>query len=474
VRLYIHLLLTLACLLLIACLNTFGFLSLVFLVPILFFFEQTVNIKVKFIGGFLLGASLVGLSFAGLVNLNVNVYVVLTFTIGFFYGLTTLLVNRGLQESFRQFHLFMLLISWVTIEYLASSFPLLKASAIPLSFGYAIINTPFSEITNVSGVHGASVFLLTFNYLTYLCLKKQWSSKYLYTSLGIVVALWFGSLFKVEEIHVSVPLRVALIEPGISRETDYLSNQNTSVSEALADELQTKTSGFSSDVAIFPESTLNIITDVEAFADTTKSHIIISGGSRTDDRRLLYNSVYTKDGQNKKWLRDKYILVPHFENNYTAGFEGFIPFKADGIDTLVLICWESVFESQIRLAVNRQQNVITVISNDTFADGTPTPQWHFRTSQLLAATLGRYVIYSSQKGPSGIFRYDGKEIIPTKVTKGVKQYKVTFDKSFLTLYRRFGDWIGPLCLVTFFISLYLFLNKILRSATYLRSSKRIH
>ncbi|NGP76845.1 apolipoprotein N-acyltransferase [Balneolaceae bacterium YR4-1] len=116
-------------------------------------------------------------------------------------------------------------------------------------------------------------------------------------------------------------------------------------------------------------------------------------------------------------------------------------FKADGVKTQALICYDSVFPSWVRRFVQDGAGFITIITNDGWWGNTSGHEQHFSYARLRAIEFRRWVVRSANNGISGIIDPSGSIKVETKYwTKTAFRYDVPIIYE-QTLYSRFGDWL---------------------------------
>jgi apolipoprotein N-acyltransferase len=110
------------------------------------------------------------------------------------------------------------------------------------------------------------------------------------------------------------------------------------------------------------------------------------------------------------------------------------------------ICWESLYAEISRHAVRQGADILVYLSDTTFARGTVTPWYHLRSSAARAIESGRFVVFASQSGPSGVVSPTGEWKIVTRPEGGFWYVDIPISGiAVITPFIRFGNWLGWLC-----------------------------
>ena len=156
----------------------------------------------------------------------------------------------------------------------------------------------------------------------------------------------------------------------------------------------------------------------------------------------LTNSVFsmTPDGA-LAGRYDKIHLVPFAEFGERAGRgPGLLPTPVG--DVGVAICFESAFPELARRSVAAGADVLAVVTNDAWFDGTLAPMQHAAIAPFRAVEEGRYLVRAANSGPSMIIDPHGRVIaaLPLGV-RGVLAARVA-PRHGLTVYTRYGYLAG--------------------------------
>ena len=132
-------------------------------------------------------------------------------------------------------------------------------------------------------------------------------------------------------------------------------------------------------------------------------------------------------------------------------------FDVDGHAVPALICYDSVYPDWVRRFVDREAAFLVVITNDGWWGNTSGHIQHYEFARLRAVETGRTVLRSANNGLSGVIHANGDVAVKTEYwTRDQFTYTVPVYQH-KTIYVRYGDWIGWLCLVLSAASLLLIL-----------------
>jgi len=121
----------------------------------------------------------------------------------------------------------------------------------------------------------------------------------------------------------------------------------------------------------------------------------------------------------------------------------------DSVKIGTIICIESIHPAHIRELVNKGTNVLVVITNDSWYDGSYGPYQHNIMSIARAIEHRRYLARCANSGISCFISPTGKIIsqAPQYHKAGVSFPVPLIDANELTIYARFGDVLPLLCLI---------------------------
>lgn len=257
--------------------------------------------------------------------------------------------------------------------------------------------------------------------------------------------LWSGWL---EATPADQKLRVALVQPNISqeekvqsvaaedeRERDRLVESHT----VILEELTTAEVTPEVDLVIFPESAYtDLLFSLDRFTRARVRRMmaasgadLLTGGTRVGlDEKMerierVWNSAWFVPANGGAWQSyDKIRLVPFGENLSYFRYLPFIGtmvavgefdrgkemtvFRTHGAAFSTLICFESYFGSQTRLAARNGAEFIVIITNDGWYGRSAGPAQHHAQSILRAIETRRPIARCAYTGISSIFDPSGR------------------------------------------------------------------
>lgn len=138
-----------------------------------------------------------------------------------------------------------------------------------------------------------------------------------------------------------------------------------------------------------------------------------------------------------------------------------LEFNKDGKSTKIasIICIESIYPDFCREFTNLGAEVLTIITNDAWYDGTPGPIQHYNIAKMRAIENRRYIARSANTGISGFISPAG---VSLKEAKQYSKEAISFEVPLLknkSIYVIIGDIFANILL---FISITLYLFVILQ------------
>lgn len=124
-----------------------------------------------------------------------------------------------------------------------------------------------------------------------------------------------------------------------------------------------------------------------------------------------------------------------------------------------IVCYESVFGQYVSEYIDKGAEVLCVMTNDGFWDGTPEPRQHFNIDRLRCIEQRRYMARAAYTGISGFINHRGEVIKASKnqERKVLKAQVIPMTKK--TFYKRNGDYLGRLAI---FLAIALFLSGLVK------------
>lgn len=129
--------------------------------------------------------------------------------------------------------------------------------------------------------------------------------------------------------------------------------------------------------------------------------------------------------------------------------------SGDSVRVGMIICIESIYPRFVSEYPMKGANILAVITNDGWFNGTPGPEQHYMIAVLRAIENRRYLARCGNTGISGFITPTGESLQHTNINE---QRAIAARLPLLssqTLYSRFGDWLPILSCVLIFVLLLL-------------------
>lgn len=127
-------------------------------------------------------------------------------------------------------------------------------------------------------------------------------------------------------------------------------------------------------------------------------------------------------------------------------------FGRKGIRTQPLVCYDSVFPSQVRKGVKKGANLLSIITNDGWWGDSPGHSQHVAYARLRAIETRRWIVRSANNGISAVISPTGNYTHKTSYwieRAFVASVQLLENKTF---YVRLGDWFAYVCILGALIS----------------------
>ena len=365
--------------------------------------------------------------------------------------------------------------AWVATEfargYLFGGFPW-----VPLGNSQVEI-LPVAQLASLAGVYGLSALVAFFNAGTVVALLSSGRARLAAGGLAggavLLVAVW--GAWRVADSALTregEPLQVGLIQGNIAQEDKWQPNEARRIFTthvAMTHEAVRR----GAEYVIWPESSTPFMLEedvageaaVRALAREVGVPMLIGSEElERDPTPRLYNAAFQ--------LAPDGATVAVYRKNHLVPFGEYVPFRrwlffvsplvdslaefAPGTSVALLpvgdrlvstaICYEVVYPSLVRQAVEGGSALLTSITNDGWYGDSSAPYQHFAMASMRAIEQGRYLARAANTGISGIVDPYGR----------VVQASRTFEEAALvgevrlltgrTLYSKTGDVVAYLAL----------------------------
>ncbi|MFC0322003.1 apolipoprotein N-acyltransferase [Gallibacterium melopsittaci] len=334
-------------------------------------------------------------------------------------------------------------ILWTFTEFLRgwlfSGFPWLQ-------FGYTQIDTFFASIAPFFGVQGITFVMvwlsaLVLNVIDSLFINKQrhWlltSSQALLAILLVGISYYSQQISFIKPNTTEKPLTITLVQGNIEQQLkwnpDYL-YQSLDIHKNLVESQLGK-----SDIIILPESVLPLlenqlepyITMLSRFSQQSHSAILLGTIYQKPNTEQLFNSLIALKPEQPYSIDNvprylKHHLVPFGEyiplswiknildipfSDMSEGPYTQVPLDVKGAKFANAICYEIIFDNQVRHSVQNGADFILTVSNDAWFGTSIGPWQHFQMARMRALELGKPLIRATNTGVTAFIDAHGKII----------------------------------------------------------------
>ena len=399
-----------------------------------------------------------------------------------------------------------LIFFWISMEYLHLNWE--------LAWPWLTLGNVFASFPNIvqwyeyTGVLGGTLWILILNLLLYTFFISGDNKYITYNVLILIIPIIFSFIIKSNlDYLVDEDVEVVIVQPNVDPYFDKFSRDAQQQLDDFINLSKTKITK-NTNLLIGPETVLqemiwenkieNAISIVKLkrlINEYPKLNILL--GSTTfkylgikkeiNSRKLkdntwynVYNSAILLKSDFSTSIYHKTKLVPGVEQiPYSFIFDKITDFTVDlggvsgslSIDNdkdmfecgelkiLPLICYESIFGDII---TSQKSNLIAIITNDGWWKNTSGYKQHHQYARLRAIEQRKSIIRSANTGISSIISPNGEIKVETNWDEATAINNLTSVNENITLYNKFGDYIGR---ISAFISILLLLTSVVKNKT---------
>ncbi len=311
-----------------------------------------------------------------------------------------------------------------------------------LSLGYAHLNTPLAGWAPITGVIGISFILsLTAGVIAeWIWRTDDVQSKKINLSIAACACAIFwivgGSLKNMTWAEPdSAPIKIGMVQPNVDQSTKLSFNSDTTI--AALDQLRDlSTDLWTNDWVVWPEAAiptsltyheaLPFLEEMNTKASENDTALFTGVIYEDRDKQKFYNSIaglgqgygfyhkrrlvpfgeYVPLEDQLRGLIEFFNLPTSFIHLGPQDQHGLI---AKGVRITPAICYEIVYPDLIAQAAKETQVLLSVNNLGWFLDSIQSKQF-MQMAQMRALETGRYLVYSTNNGPSAIIDNHGKII----------------------------------------------------------------
>ncbi|UUM31217.1 apolipoprotein N-acyltransferase [Vibrio japonicus] len=338
-----------------------------------------------------------------------------------------------------------------------------------LWLGYSQIDSPLANFAPIGGVELLTLLMvLSAGSIAYAFIKKQWMHLLipiviLSAGYGLKAANWVTP-------NPSSTTKLALIQGNIAQELKWVPSQRWPTIMKYTDLTR---ENWDADIIIWPEAAIpafefevsSYLSNLDSAAKLNNS-AVITGVVNQGANKQFYNSILTVG--NTAYGDYSYDMNQRYHKHHLLPFGEFVPFEkilrplapffnlpmssfsngefiqpnidANGKQMAPALCYEIIFNEQVRQNITEETDFILTLSNDAWFGRSIGPLQHMEIARMRALELGKPVIRSTNNGVTAVTDYKGNivEQIPQFKT-GVLRTEVV-STSGQTPYRQIGSW----------------------------------
>jgi apolipoprotein N-acyltransferase len=385
-------------------------------------------------------------------------------------------------------------IGWVGGEFLRGFF-LGGFPWVPLGNSQVTV-LPVAQLASVVGVYGLSLLVAYVNATLAFALLRRGRPRViaLATAAAMLLAIGGWGTWRIREGSLTregTPIRVGIIQPNIDQNDKLGADSDP----RLARKIFTTDIAMTRDVVrrgaqfvIWPESSIPFKferdrrgEDIRSLAREVKVPILFGSDQETGmfEKTAIYNAAYEvqPDGRTAAVYR-KIHLVPFGEFVPLRQWFFFIKPLVDSFidfspgDAMVMlpigthkastaICYEVVYPSLMRDAVNKGSELLTTITNDGWYGTSSAPYQHFEMAAMRSIEEGRYLVRAANTGISGVVDPYGRIVRRSAILEETGLVEEVRFLTGRTIYSRIGDVAGCIALaVTLLTALILWRGRV--------------
>lgn len=115
--------------------------------------------------------------------------------------------------------------------------------------------------------------------------------------------------------------------------------------------------------------------------------------------------------------------------------------RGDTVKVGPVICIESIYPNYVADYARNGANVLAVITNDAWYDGTFGPEQHYCIARMRAVESRRYIVRCGNSGVSGFISATGESVEQAQTRTALALHGTVPLLTTQTLYMKFGDWL---------------------------------
>ncbi|WP_099612078.1 apolipoprotein N-acyltransferase [Vibrio fujianensis] len=338
-----------------------------------------------------------------------------------------------------------------------------------LWLGYSQIDSPLAYFAPIGGVELITwVVIISASSLSYSFLNRSW--------LALLLPLiFFVSALALQKHSWVTPepertITVAIVQGNVPQSLKWHPNQRWPTIMKYTD---LSRENWDADIIIWPEAAIpafegeigSFLSNLDSAAQMNQS-AVITGILNHDQQGHYFNSILALGETEHAEYR--YDVTQRYHKHHLLPFGEFVPFEAwlrplaplfnlpmssfsrgDYIQPNIIakgfafapaLCYEIIFNEQLRANVTEQTDFLLTLSNDAWFGRSNGPLQHMEIARMRALELGRPLIRSTNNGVTAITDQYGKITHQlAQFETGVLKAKITPTRG-QTPYHQWGSW----------------------------------
>jgi apolipoprotein N-acyltransferase len=396
--------------------------------------------------------------------------VLLALYLGLFPAITALIIGHLVTRTGAA-AILLSAVAWVATEFcrgfLFGGFPW-----VPLGNSQVTI-LPVAQLASILGVYGVSALVAFVNSAIALALVTTGAArvKALVAAAALLIGIAGWGSWRVGEGSLTrdgTPLTVGLIQGNIAQEDKWNPREARRILTthiAMTREAVRRGARF----VIWPESSTPFMFEEDEAGATAVRDL-----AREVNASILFGSDQIERGSAPKLYNAAFLVTPQgrtaavYRKIHLVPFGEYIPFKrwlyfvspiveglaefapgssmvmlpVDGHMTSTAICYEVVYPSLVRQAVQRGAELLTTITNDAWYGHSSAPFQHFALASMRSIEQGRYLARAANTGISGIVDPYGRVVQESAIFEEVALVGEIRFLTRRTIYSVIGDAVA--------------------------------
>lgn len=346
---------------------------------------------------------------------------------------------------------------------------------------------PVAQLASVLGVYGVSLLVALVNAAIAIALlgppRRKWVPLAAAAMLLVFVAGWgIARIRGGVLLREGTPLRVALVQGNIAQEDKWKAGEARRIFTTYV-AMTRDAVRRGAQYVLWPESSTPFMFEEDlaggpAIRELAREvGVPILFGSDQIERGpapKMYNAAFlvTPDGNTAAVYR-KIHLVPfgeyipgkrllYFVSPLVESMAEFAPgasmvmLPVAGVSTSTAICYEVVYPSLIREAVEQGSQLLTTITNDAWYGQSSAPYQHFAMASMRSIEQGRFLARAANTGISGVIDPYGRVVVQSAIFEQAALVSEVRLLTGRTIYSRIGDVVAYAGIAISLLALVLF------------------